>query len=133
MRAMASNRLCKPETEPGVLRRLETVVMPQMRNEASHDHLRRVLDVVMNWVTGVDTAADRQLLDDTPSMFYALATIRIQGERRVKEDLRGHGLNKRTCGITRQFALWAWCSLRNQRALLEVGYDLANGVGAVER
>ncbi len=61
--------------------------------------------VGMNRVTGVETAAVRQLLDDTLPAFYDLTTIRIQGGGRVKEDLRTHGPNERTCGIIRQLVL----------------------------
>lgn len=44
-RAMALNRLCEPRPELGVLRPLETVVMPKIANEVSHDHLWRAVDV----------------------------------------------------------------------------------------
>lgn len=63
------------------------------------------MDVGIDRVTEVKTAAVRQLLDDTLPVFYDLATIRIQGGGRVKEDPRAHGPNERTCGIIRQLVL----------------------------
>lgn len=48
------------------------------------------MDVVMDRVTAVETAAARQLLDDTLSVVvYDLTTIRILGEEQVKCPLLG--------------------------------------------
>ena len=101
MQVMAFNRLCEPGSELWVLRRFETVVMAQTRNEVSCYHLRRVIDVVMNRVTRVETVAERRLLNDTLAAFYDLTTFHIQGDGKFREDLRAHCLNKRTCGMTR--------------------------------
>ncbi|WP_138473504.1 IS1634 family transposase, partial [Poseidonocella sp. HB161398] len=48
----------------------------------------------------------RPLVDrDLAVVFYDLTTVRIHGEGRVEDDLRGYGMNKETGGIARQFVL----------------------------
>jgi len=128
VRAMAFNRLCEPRPELGVLHQLEAVVMPKIANEVSRDHLRCGVDVGMNRGTEVETAALCQLLDDALPVFYDLATIRIQGGGQCVPMAR----TSAPVGLPGS-SHWALCRARNQRALLEVGYDLANGVRAIER
>lgn len=109
VRAMVFNRLCAPDSKLGCLEWLETAAIPDIPDEISHDHLLRAMDALMDHASVVeDRMAEqmRPLLDRQLSVvFYDLTTIRIQGEVRLENDLRAHGLNKETGGIARQFVL----------------------------
>lgn len=49
IRVMVFNRLCGPESKPGVLRWLQTVSMPGVDvDKLSHQHLLRSIDALMN-------------------------------------------------------------------------------------
>lgn len=109
IRAMVFNRLCEPESKLGVLRWLDTVAIPQMPAEVSHDQLLWAMDALMDRIEPVEQAIAKQLrplLDASVSVvFYDLTTIRSHGEGAVAEDVRAHGMNKRTGGIARPFVL----------------------------
>lgn len=109
IRAMVFNRLCAPDSKLGCLRWLETVAMPAMPPVITHQHLLRAMDTLMDNAEIVEEALARQmrpLVDrDLAVVFYDLTTVRIHGETRLEEDLRGYGINKETGGIARQFVL----------------------------
>lgn len=109
IRAMVFNRLCAPDSKLGCLRWLETVAMPAMPKEITHQQLLRAMDALMDHAEAVEVALARQirpLVDqDLAVVFYDLTTVRIHGEGRVEEDVRAFGMNKETGGIARQFVL----------------------------
>lgn len=109
IRAMVFNRLCAPNSKLGCLRWLETVAMPAMPKEITHQHLMRAMDSLMDHAAAVETALARQirpLVDhDLAVVFYDLTTVRIHGEGEVEDDLRAFGMNKEVGGIARQFVL----------------------------
>uniref|UniRef100_UPI001108CF8A IS1634 family transposase n=1 Tax=Poseidonocella sp. HB161398 TaxID=2320855 RepID=UPI001108CF8A len=109
VRAMVFNRLCAPDSKLGCLRWLETVAMPAMPEAVTHQHLLRAMDALMDHADTVEDALAKQvrpLVDrDLAVVFYDLTTVRIHGEGRVGDDLRGYGMNKETGGIARQFVL----------------------------
>jgi hypothetical protein len=108
VRTMVFNRLCDPTSKLGVLRWLETVSMPGLGEEITHDQLLRAMDALMEGVAAVEEAICgqlRPLVDHTLSVvFYDLTTIRISGEGEVAGDLRRFGRRKEG-GIGRQFVL----------------------------
>jgi len=109
VRAMVFNRLCAPDSKLGCLRWLDTVAMPAMPETVTHQHLLRAMDALMDHAETVEDALAKQmrpLVDrDLAVVFYDLTTVRIHGEGRVEDDLRGFGMNKETGGIARQFVL----------------------------
>ena len=109
VRAMVFNRLCAPDSKLGCLDWLETVSIPDIPADLSHDHLLRAMDSLndaSNVVEDLIAEQMRPLLDQQLSVvFYDLTTIRIHGEARLENDLRAHGMNKETGGIARQFVL----------------------------
>ncbi|WP_138473458.1 IS1634 family transposase [Poseidonocella sp. HB161398] len=109
VRAMVFNRLCAPDSKLGCLRWLDTVAMPAMPETVTHQHLLRAMDALMDHADAVEDALAKQmrpLVDrDLAVVFYDLTTVRIHGEGRVEDDLRGFGMNKETGGIARQFVL----------------------------
>lgn len=109
IRAMVFNRLCAPDSKLGCLRWLETVAMPAMPREITHQHLLRAMDALMDHAEAVEAALARQirpLVDrDLAVVFYDLTTVRIHGEGQLEDDVRAFGMNKETGGIARQFVL----------------------------
>ena len=109
VRAMVFNRLCEPDSKLGCLRWLETVAMPAMPEVATHQHLLRAMDALIDHADRVESELARQirpLVDhDLAIVFYDLTTVRIHGESSVDHDLRAYGMNKETGGIARQFVL----------------------------
>lgn len=109
IRAMVFNRLCAPDSKLGCLRWLETVALPAMPANVSHQHLLRAMDTLIEHAGAVDAALARQirpLVDRALAIvFYDLTTVRIHGEAEVDADLRAFGMNKETGGIARQFVL----------------------------
>ena len=109
IRAMVFNRLCAPDSKLGCLRWLETVAMPAMPEDITHQQLLRAMDALMDNLEPVEKALSRQfrpLVDRNLSIvFYDLTTVRIHGEARVEDDLRTFGMNKERGGIARQFVL----------------------------
>lgn len=109
IRAMVFNRLCAPDSKLGCLRWLETVAMPDMPGEVTHQHLLRAMDALMDHTALVEAELARQIRPladhDLAVVFYDLTTVRIHGEGAVEDDLRTFGMNKETGGIARQFVL----------------------------
>lgn len=109
VRAMVFNRLCAPDSKLGCLRWLETVAMPAMPGEVTHQHLLRAMDALMDHTEIVEAELARQIRplvdNDLAVVFYDLTTVRIHGEGAVEDDLRAFGMNKETGGIARQFVL----------------------------
>ena len=109
LRVMVFNRLCDPESKLGVLRWLERVALPGPALQATHDHLLRTMDALMDSADAVERAVAGQikpLLDDQVSVvFYDLTTIRIHGHGQVEGDLRRFGHSKELHGSARQFVL----------------------------
>ncbi|MBK7144354.1 MAG: IS1634 family transposase [Xanthomonadales bacterium] len=109
VRAMVFNRLCAPDSKLGCLEWLETVSIPGMPEDITHDQLLRTMDALMDRAEAVEARVAAQLrpmLDQQLSVvFYDLTTIRIHGEGEVANDLRAFGMNKETGGIERQFVL----------------------------
>jgi len=109
IRAMVFNRLCDPTSKLGCLRWLDTVAMPAMPEDVTHQHLLRAMDALMDQGEAVEAALARQirpLVDrDLAVVFYDLTTVRIHGEGEVEDDLRAFGMNKEIGGIARQFVL----------------------------
>lgn len=109
IRAMVFNRLCDPSSKLGCLRWLDTVAMPAMPSKATHQHLLRAMDALMDHTDAVESAIAKQLRPlvdrDLTVVFYDLTTVRIHGEGEVDDDIRAYGMNKETGGIARQFVL----------------------------
>lgn len=109
VRAMVFNRLCAPDSKLGCLEWLQTVAVPGMPAEVTHDQLLRTMDALMDRAEGIEARIARQIrpmLDQQLSVvFYDLTTVRIHGEGDVPNDVRAFGLNKETGGIARQFVL----------------------------
>ena len=109
VRAMVFNRLCAPDSKLGCLDWLQTVAIPGMPEEVTHDQLLRTMDALMDRAEAVEARIAQQLrpmLDQQLSVvFYELTTVRIHGEGDLPGDVRAYGLNKETGGIARQFVL----------------------------
>jgi hypothetical protein len=109
IRAMVFNRLCEPDSKLGCLRWLETVAIPAMPDNVTHQQLLRAMDALMACAGPVEEALARQirpLVDrDLAVVFYDLTTVRIHGEGEVEDDIRAFGLNKELGGVARQFVL----------------------------
>ncbi|MHB1798936.1 IS1634 family transposase [Metallibacterium scheffleri] len=109
VRAMVFNRLCAPDSKLGCLDWLQTVAIPGMPEEVTHDQLLRTMDALMDRAEAVEARIARQLhplLDQQLSVvFYDLTTVRIHGAAELPGDVRAFGLNKETGGIARQFVL----------------------------
>ncbi|MCK9365777.1 MAG: IS1634 family transposase [Metallibacterium scheffleri] len=109
VRAMVFNRLCAPDSKLGCLDWLQTVAIPGMPEEVTHDQLLRTMDALMDRAGAVEARIARQLhplLDQQLSVvFYDLTTVRIHGAAELPGDVRAFGLNKETGGIARPFVL----------------------------
>ena len=105
IRVMVFNRLCDPESKLGVLRWLETVVVPGIDAESiTHQHLLRSMDALMEHQAEVDAVVAgllRPLVDqDLSVVFYDMTTIRAEGLSAQDGDIRKYGM---ATGV-RQFA-----------------------------
>ncbi len=110
LRVMVFNRLCDPDCKLGVLRWLETVVMPGMETEEiTHQQLLRAMDALESRLDRFRTAMGRllrPLIDQELSVcFYDLTTIRVHGEAELEEDIRRYGRSKDVHGPARQCLL----------------------------
>jgi hypothetical protein len=109
VRAMVFNRLCAPDSKLGCLDWLQTVAIPGMPEEVTHDQLLRTMDALMDRAEAVEARIARQIrpmLDQQLSVvFYDLTTVRIHGAAELPGDVRAFGLNKESGGIARQFVL----------------------------
>ena len=99
LRVMVFNRLCDPESKLGVLRWLETVAMPGIDTAAiTHQHLLRAMDALEDHQGEVDAVMAgllRPLIDqDLSVVFYDMTTIRAEGAKVLKDELRQYGMAK---------------------------------------
>ena len=99
IRVMVFNRLCDPESKLGVLRWLDTVVMPGVEMESiTHQHLLRSMDALVDHQTEVDAVVAnllRPLIDQELSVvFYDMTTIRTEGTSDQEGDVRRFGMAK---------------------------------------
>lgn len=110
LRVMVFNRLCEPSSKLGVLRWLETAIVPGVSAESvSHDRLLAAMDALMDEIEAVEARlADliRPLLDtELTVVFYDLTTVSVAAEGEVgDDDLRRYGRSK-AGGIARQWLL----------------------------
>lgn len=109
LRVMVFNRLCDPESKLGVLRWLDTVLVPGIDTAAiDHQHLLRAMDALVTERDKVDEVVAsllRPLIDTELSIvFYDLTTIRAEGLSEQKHDVRKFGRSK-DGGVRRQFVL----------------------------
>ncbi len=93
---MEFNRLCDPESKPGLLRWLETVTIPGLDEETvNHQRLLRSMDLLgecSQQVDGLMSELLMRLIDqDLSVVFYDMTTIRTHGLSKQIEDLRGYG------------------------------------------
>ena len=111
LRVMVFNRLCEPASKLGVLRWLETALVPGVTAESvTHDRLLATMDALMDEIEAVEARLAeliRPLLDTELSVvFYDLTTVSVaaEGEPDDEKDLRRYGRSK-DGGITRQWLL----------------------------
>ena len=109
LRVMVFNRLCDADSKLGTLRWLQTVSMPGVEpNKATHQHLLRSMDALMDHQSAVDDCVAhllRPLIDDELSVvFYDLTTIRTEGLSTQEGDVRHFGMSKEGM-VARQFML----------------------------
>ena len=109
IRAMVFNRLCDPDSKLGVLRWLETVVMPGIPDQGiTHQQILRSMDALVDHQEAVDQVTAtllRPLIDqDMSIVFYDLTTIRAEGKSEQTGDVRHYGMSKEGL-IARQFML----------------------------
>ena len=110
IRVMVINRLCDPDSKLGVLRWLESVVIPGVDTAAiSHQQLLRAMDALEQRRERFQQSMGRllrPLIDQELSIvFYDLTTIRIHGEAELEGDLRRYGRSKELAGPARQCVL----------------------------
>ena len=111
LRVMVFNRLCEPSSKLGVLRWLETVLVPGVVAESvTHDRLLAAMDALMDEIEAVEARLAeliRPLLDTELSVvFYDLTTVSVSAEGKPGDeaDLRRYGRSKNG-GIVRQWLL----------------------------
>ncbi len=109
IKAMVFNRLCDPESKLGLLRWLQTVVIPGVDEaEVSHQRLLRSMDVLEDHseeTSGVLSSLLMPLIDrDLSVVFYDMTTIRTHGTSEEIDDLRAYGMSKEST-INRQVML----------------------------
>lgn len=99
LKVMVFNRLCDPESKLGILRWLESTLMPGIPVEAvTHQRLLRTMDTLnaaRDALDGLLATQLRPLFDqDLSVVFYDLTTLRAEGETVEEDDLRARGLSK---------------------------------------
>ncbi len=109
LKVMVFNRLCDPESKLGILRWLESSLMPGVPvAEVTHQRLLRTMDSIEEARDHLDERlADqlRSLLDQELSVvFYDLTTLRVEGNAQQNDELRQYGVSKEG-GIRRQCLL----------------------------
>jgi transposase len=109
LRVMVFNRLCDPESKLGILRWLESTLVPEVAAESvTHQHLLRTMDTLADCADTMDAALAgllRPLIDQELSIvFYDLTTIRTEGGTELEGEVRHYGLSKEG-GIVRQVML----------------------------
>lgn len=111
LRVMVFNRLCEPSSKLGVLRWLETAVVPGVAAESvTHDRLLAAMDALVDEAGAVEKRLAelvRPLLDtELAVVFYDLTSISVaaEGDPDGERDLRRYGRSK-DGGIARQWLL----------------------------
>ncbi|HEX7026189.1 MAG TPA: IS1634 family transposase [Gammaproteobacteria bacterium] len=110
LRVMVFNRLCEPTSKLGILRWLETTLVPGVATESiTHDRLLAAMDALMDEIEAVEACLSeliRPLLDTELSVvFYDLTTVSACAEGDIADaDLRRYGRSK-DGGIARQWLL----------------------------
>lgn len=109
IKAMVFNRLCDPESKLGLLRWLETVVIPGVDETAvTHQRLLRSMDVLEERSEETSHALSALLMPlidkDLSVVFYDMTTIRTHGISQEIDDLRAYGMSKEST-INRQVML----------------------------
>jgi len=109
LRVMVFNRLCDPESKLGIMRWMESALIPDVDEDSvTHQHLLRTMDTLSDCSEMLEeTLAEllRPLIDQELSMvFYDLTTIRTEGGSEMDEEVRKYGLSKEG-GIHRQVML----------------------------
>ena len=109
LKVMVFNRLCDPESKLGILRWLESTLIPGVPAlDVTHQRLLRTMDSLEEARDALDERlADqlRPLLDQELSIvFYDLTTLRVEGTSTQKDEIRQYGISKEG-GIRRQCLL----------------------------
>ena len=109
LKVMVFNRLCDPESKLGIMRWLESTLVPGVPvSDVTHQRLLRTMDSIEEARDTLDERlADqlRPLLDQELSIvFYDLTTLRAEGTTQEEDDLRRYGISK-DGGIRRQCLL----------------------------
>jgi len=109
IKAMVFNRLCDPESKLGLLRWLETAVIPGVdESEVTHQRLLRSMDVLEDRSDETSNALSALLMPlidtDLSVVFYDMTTIRTYGTSEGIDDLRAYGMSKEST-INRQVML----------------------------
>ena len=99
LKVMVFNRLCDPESKLGILRWLESTLIPGIAVEAvTHQRLLRTMDTLSSARDALDGLLANQLRplfdQELSVVFYDLTTLRAEGETFEEEDLRARGLSK---------------------------------------
>ena len=109
LKVMVFNRLCDAESKLGILRWLESTMVPGVAADlVTHQRLLRTMDSLSAARDELDELLAKQLkplFDQNLSVvFYDLTTLRAEGETAEEDDLRNYGLSK-DGGIRRQCLL----------------------------
>ena len=99
LKVMVFNRLCDPESKLGILRWLESTLIPGIAVEAvTQQRLLRTMDTLSSARDALDGLLANQLRplfdQELSVVFYDLTTLRAEGETFEEEDLRARGLSK---------------------------------------
>ena len=109
LRVMVFNRLCDPESKLGIMRWLESTLVPEVSADSvNHQHLLRTMDTLSQCKEALEDSLStllRPLIDQELSIvFYDLTTIRTEGRTEYDEEIRKYGRSKEG-GVARQVML----------------------------